>query len=39
MSVNTLDDNFWRDMDCVCGVEERLSTLRIIHENGIYTII
>lgn len=39
MSVNTLDDNFRKDMDCASSIEERLSTLRTIHENGIYTIL
>lgn len=39
LSVNTLDENFRRDMDRASTVLERLETLRTLHENGIYTIL
>lgn len=39
MSLNTLNENFRSDMDCASSVEERLNTLRILHENGLYTIL
>ena len=39
LSVNTLDENFRRDMDRASTVQERLKTLRTLHENGIYTIL
>lgn len=39
LSVNTLDENFRRDMDRASKVQERLETLRTLHENGIYTIL
>lgn len=39
MSINTLDESFRRDMDCASSVEERLDTLRTMHENGLYTIL
>ena len=39
LSVNTLDENFRRDMDRASTVQERLETLRTLHENGIYTIL
>lgn len=39
MSLNTLDENFRSDLDCASSVEERLNTLRILHENGLYTIL
>lgn len=39
LSINTLDENFRRDMDRANTVQERLETLRMLHENGIYTIL
>lgn len=39
MSINTLDEKFSRDMDRASTIEERLSTLKTLHENGIYTIL
>ena len=39
LSVNTLDENFRRDMDRASTVRERLETLRTLHKNGIYTIL
>ena len=39
MSVNTLDENFRKDMDRASSIKERLETLKTLHENGIYTIL
>lgn len=39
MSVNTLDENFRRDMDRGSTIWDRLETLRTLHEHGIYTIL
>ncbi len=39
MSINTLDENFKNDMDNASSIEKRLSTLRELHNNGIYTIL
>lgn len=39
MSVNTLDENFRRDMDKGSTIRERLDTLRTFHDEGIYTIL
>lgn len=39
VSVNTLDEQFKRDMDHASSIEKRLETLETLHENGIYTIL
>lgn len=39
MSINTLDENFRRDMDRGSSIEERLRTLKLFHENGIETVL
>ncbi len=39
MSINTLDENFRKDMDSASTIKERLSTLKELHDNGIYTIL
>ena len=39
VSLNTLDENFRREMDHGATVESRLGTLRELHENGIYTVL
>ena len=39
LSVNTLDEQFRRDMDCASSIQERLETLKTLYENGIYTIL
>ena len=39
MSINTLDENFRNDMDNASTIEERLNTLRELHDNGIYTVL
>lgn len=39
MSINTLDENFRKDMDNASSIEERLDTLKQLHSNGIYTVL
>lgn len=39
MSVNTLDENFRKDMDNASTIEERLDTLKELHNNGIHTVL
>lgn len=39
MSINTLDENFRNDMDNASTIEERLNTLRELHDNGIYIVL
>lgn len=39
LSVNTLDEQFRMDMDKGSSIAERLETLRILHDAGIYTIL
>ncbi len=39
ISVNTLDENFKNDMDRADSIDERLKVLKILHENGIHTIL
>lgn len=39
MSVNTLDEAFKNDMDNASSIEERLNTLKTLHENGIHTVL
>ena len=39
ISINTLDEKFRCDMDNASSIQERLETLRILHENGIYTVL
>ena len=39
MSINTLDEKFKNDMDNASTIEERLNTLRELHDNGIYTVL
>lgn len=39
ISVNTLDENFRKDMDKASSIKERLETLKILHDNGIYSIL
>ena len=39
VSVNTLDENFRKDMDRASTIKERLETLKTLHKNGIYTIL
>lgn len=39
MSINTLDENFKNDMDNASSIQERLHTLKELHNNGIYTVL
>lgn len=39
MSINTLDENFRKDMDNASKIEERLNTLKELHDNGIRTVL
>lgn len=39
MSINTLDEEFRKDMDNASSIKERLETLKILHENGIRTVL
>ena len=39
LSINTLNEKFKSDMDKASSIKERLDTLKILHDNGIYTIL
>jgi len=39
ISVNTLDEQFRSDMDCASSIQQRLETLKTLHENGIDTVL
>lgn len=39
MSINTLDETFKDDMDNANSIEERLITLKELHNQGIYTVL
>lgn len=39
MSINTLDEKFKNDMDNASSIMERLNTLKVLHENGIKTVL
>ena len=39
VSVNTLDEQFKRDMDHASSIGKRLETLETLHKNGIYTVL
>lgn len=39
MSLNTLNEDFRKDMDKASTILERLNTLNELHENGIYTVL
>lgn len=39
MSINTLDENFRKDMDNASTIRERLNTLKELHNNGIHTVL
>lgn len=39
MSINTLDENFRKDMDNASTIKERLECLKELHRNRIYTIL
>jgi DNA repair photolyase len=39
VSINTVDDNFRGEMDKASSIKERFETLKILHDNGIYTVL
>lgn len=39
VSINTLDEDFRKDMDNASSIADRLNTLKVLHENGIYTVL
>lgn len=39
VSINTVDEEFRKDMDNASSIEERMETLRILHEEGIHVIL
>lgn len=39
MSINTLDEDFKNDMDQASSIEERLNTLKELHNQGIHTVL
>lgn len=39
ISLNTLDENFKNDMDNADSIEARLNALKVLHENGIHTVL
>ncbi len=39
VSVNTLDEGFKNDMDKASSIDARMNTLRVLHENGIHTVL
>ena len=39
MSINTLNEEFRKDMDRASSIVERLRTLRVLHENGIEIVL
>ena len=39
MSINMLDEKFKSDMDNASSIEDRMNALRVLHENGIHTVL
>ncbi len=39
ISINTLDEDFKKDMDKASRIEERIETLKLLHENHIKTVL
>jgi len=39
ISINTLDENFKNDMDNASSINDRLHTLKELHNQGIYTVL
>ena len=37
LSINTLDENFKNDMDRGSSIKERITTLKMLHDKGVYT--
>ena len=38
LSINTLDENFKADMDGASTIKERITTLKILHDQGIHSV-
>lgn len=39
ISLNTMDENFRKDMDNASSIRDRLNALKELHEHGIYTVV
>lgn len=39
VSINTLDEKFKKDMDNASSIAERLNTLKVLHENGVCSVL
>ncbi len=39
VSINTLDEQFKKDMDNASSIAERLNTLNVLHESGVYSVL
>lgn len=39
LSINTLNEDFRADMDCASSIANRISALKELHDNGIYTVL
>ncbi|MCH5166532.1 MAG: radical SAM protein [Erysipelotrichales bacterium] len=39
ISINTIDENFKNDMDNASPIKDRLNALKVLHKNGIKTIL
>lgn len=39
VSINTLDEQFKNDMDNASSIADRINTLKVLYENGIYTVL
>lgn len=39
MSINTPDESFKNDMDNASSIEKRMNTFKVLHENGIHTVL
>ncbi len=39
VSINTLDESFKCDMDNASSIEARMNTLKVLHKNGIHTVL
>lgn len=39
MSINTLDEDFKNDMDNASSIQDRLNTLKELHNSGIHTVL
>lgn len=39
VSINTINESFRSDMDNASSIKNRFETLKVLHENGIYTVL